>query len=364
MINFSPENKDTPIAVLVSGGVDSSVALALLKEQGYTKLKAFYLKIWLEDDLHFLGDCPWEDDLFFARSVCEQFDVELEIVPLQQEYYDEVVSYTLAELRKGFTPSPDLFCNQRIKFGAFYNKVAVEYNYIASGHYARLHHDAQGVHLLKGIDPIKDQTYFLSHLSQEQLSHLIFPIGSFSKVEVREFAENYDLVNKNRKDSQGICFLGKMNYNDFIKHYLGSQKGEIREKETGKLLGEHNGFWFHTIGQRQGLGLGNGPWYVVEKDTVNNIVYVSTQASENRLESSFYGLESNFIQPLNANKLECKVRHGENMHDCEVHLNEDDTYKIEINPGDKGLASGQFVVYYGGENSEECFGASKIKLKS
>ena len=181
------------VAVLLSGGVDSSLALALLSREKGIALKAYYLKIWLEDELAFLGDCPWETDLAYARETCEQFGVPLEIVPLQSEYREEIVEHALAELRLGRTPSPDIFCNQRIKFGAFYRRVAGECDKIASGHYARIEEIAGQPHLRRAPDPVKDQTYFLSHLSQEQLARILFPIGHLHKREVRTLAAEFDL---------------------------------------------------------------------------------------------------------------------------------------------------------------------------
>ncbi|MBN2843178.1 MAG: tRNA 2-thiouridine(34) synthase MnmA, partial [Sedimentisphaerales bacterium] len=210
------------IAVLLSGGVDSSVVLAMLKDQGH-ELTAFYLKIWLEDDMAFMGDCPWEQDLWYARAVCGQLGVPLEIISLQSEYYDRVVSYALAELRAGRTPSADIFCNQRIKFGAFYDRIDDQYDKVATGHYASIEQDGDIYRLVKGIDPVKDQTYFLSHLNQAQLSRALFPLGQYTKAQVRAMAKTYDLPTQDRKDSQGICFLGKIKYNEFVKFNLGEK---------------------------------------------------------------------------------------------------------------------------------------------
>ena len=196
------------IAVLVSGGVDSSVALALLKEQGH-ELTAFYLKIWLEDELSYLGDCPWEEDLAYVRSVCDQLEVPLQVVSLQKEYWDQVVAYTMAQIKAGRTPNPDMLCNQRIKFGMFFNHIDDSYDKVATGHYAQSVADEQGTfHLMRAPDPIKDQTYFLSYLSQKQLSRALFPIGHLPKEKVRELARSFNLPNKERKDSPGNLLSG------------------------------------------------------------------------------------------------------------------------------------------------------------
>ena len=260
------------IAVLLSGGVDSSVALRLLKEEGKHELTAFYLKIWLEDELSFLGECPWEEDLEYVRAICDELEVPLKIVPLQKEYLDHVVSYVLAELKCGRTPSPDILCNERIKFGAFFDCIDSSFEKVASGHYAQVVEEDGAFYLKKAPDKVKDQTYFLSSLRQDQLGRALFPIGHLEKKEVRELAEKYDLPSKMRKDSQGICFLGKIKYKDFVKFHLGEKQGDMVDTESGKKMGTHNGMWFYTIGQRQGIGLHGGPWYVTGRDLDKNIV--------------------------------------------------------------------------------------------
>src|SRR4030067_2342068 len=211
-------------AILLSGGVDSSVALRLLKDEGH-QITAFYLKIWLQDEFSFLGECPWEEDLKYARGVCEQANVPLEVIPLQTEYWDNVVSYTIEEIKEGRTPNPDIFCNSLIKFGQFYDKIDSSFEKVASGHYARVEKSNIRYQLKKSPDPVKDQTYFLAYLTQDQLSRAYFPIGIYKKEEVRKLALKFDLPNKERKDSQGICFLGQIKFNDFIKHHLGEKKG-------------------------------------------------------------------------------------------------------------------------------------------
>ncbi|KAK6235595.1 hypothetical protein SCA6_010932 [Theobroma cacao] len=269
------------VAVLLSGGVDSSVALRLLHAAGHS-CTAFYLKIWFQEDFeNYWTACPWEEDLKHARSVCDQVYVPLEVVHLTGEYWKNVVSYIIEEYKCGRTPNPDVLCNTRIKFGAFMDAInSMDYDYIASGHYANVVHpsadqiDKPSI-LELSKDMVKDQTYFLSHLSQAQLKRLIFPLGCLAKDEVRQLAAKFDLPNKDRKDSQGICFLGKIRFSDFVARHIGEMEGIILEAETGDFLGKHRGFWFYTIGQRQGLRLPGGPWYVVEKDVENNVVFVS-----------------------------------------------------------------------------------------
>jgi tRNA-specific 2-thiouridylase len=351
---------DDPIHVLVSGGVDSSVALARLKAGGYTNIHAYYLKIWLEDDLSSLGECPWEEDLSYARAVCKQCDVPLRVVPLQLEYHDRVVEYTLAELREGRTPSPDIFCNQRVKFGAFLDHISGP-GWVASGHYAQIVRSGQEVHLYRAPDPVKDQTYFLSHLSQEQLSRLVFPVGNLPKGRVRRIAENMQLATMKRPDSQGICFLGKIRYPDFVRHYLGDAPGDIVERESGAVLGAHRGFWFHTIGQRQGLGLGNGPWYVTGKDTRKNIVYVShaSRVAE-AAKSTLYLTRFNWIGSRPADgRYGVKLRHGPLVAGCSIRVDSsaEGSVTVELDVPDRGAAPGQFAILY---DDERCLGGGMI----
>jgi tRNA-specific 2-thiouridylase len=394
------------IAVLLSGGVDSSTALMDLKRQGQNDLVAYYLKIWLEDDTAFLGSCPWEEDLAFAQAVCDQAGVELRVVPLQLEYYDKVVAYALEELRAGRTPSPDIFCNQRIKFGAFYERMAESgdsFGKVATGHYARVDWvpsafpgtagdpaggecgldpldpaAGQGVgrwRLLRAPDPVKDQTYFLSQLSQEQIGRIIFPVGAFVKNRVRELAREYGIPNQDRPDSQGICFLGKIRYPDFIRHYLGEREGPIVERESGKELGRHQGYWFHTIGQRTGLGLGNGPWYVSAKDCRRNVVYVSHgNHAEETGRSTFSAGALNWLTGRaptagelavwnHSGRLCLKLRHGPQITACRLEWRDGGAdadgpvLAVNLETADRGLAAGQFAVFYLGE---ECLGSGKI----
>jgi tRNA-specific 2-thiouridylase len=341
------------IAVLVSGGVDSSVALKLLKDQGHD-VTAFYLKIWLEDELSFLGECPWDEDMKYVKDVCTQLDVPLEVVPMQKEYFDKVVGYTINEVKNGRTPNPDVMCNNNIKFGLFFDKIDDSYEKIATGHYAQVVNIEGRWYLKQAPDLIKDQTYFLANLNQEQLSRAMFPIGHLPKEKVRELAAKFNLANKDRKDSQGICFLGKLRFSDFLKHYLGTKTGDIIEFETGKKLGDHDGFWYYTIGQRRNIGLGGGPWFVVKKDTSSNIVFVSNNYFENKERDELKVHNYNWFagqEPI-ANSLEVKLRHGEHKYKCI--LNDD---KVKLDGNDQGIASGQFAVFYEGDL---CLGSAII----
>jgi len=338
------------IAMLLSGGVDSSVSLALLKEQGFD-VTAFYLKIWLEDELSFLGDCPWQEDLQYVQAICEQLSIPLEIVSFQHEYNQRIVSYVISETRAGRTPNPDILCNKQIKFGAFLDHIGHSFDKIASGHYAQVESHSDFYTLRSTPDPIKDQTYFLSQLSQSQLARVIFPIGHLQKHEVRALAQRYNLPNKNRPDSQGICFLGKLKFKEFLACHLGKKRGEIREFETKKILGHHDGYWFHTIGQRQGLQLSGGPWFVVLKDCEQNIVYVSrSYYTEDKKRDSFFIHNMHWIPtPNDTQEYTVKLRHGAHKYRCTMEQINDQTYKIILEKNDQGIATGQFAVLYKGD---------------
>lgn len=338
------------IAVLVSGGVDSSVALHMLKQQGHN-VTAFYLKIWLEDELSYLGTCPWQEDLEYVQAVCTQLDVPLRVVPLQQQYWDRVVAYTIAQVKKGYTPNPDMLCNQQVKFGAFYDEYGHAFDAIATGHYAQKRVINGAAQLYQSPDAVKDQTYFLARLSQDQLAQALFPIGHLTKQELREYAHAVNLPTKDRKDSQGICFLGKISFSDFIKHHVGTQTGNLVEVETGATVGTHNGFWFYTIGQRQGIGLSGGPWYVVAKDVKTNTVYISKNyyADDKKRDS----LEIADIQWLSGDKkqenLYAKLRHGPHKSPVTVTYLPDNRARLVLSTHDQGIAPGQFVVLYDGD---------------
>ena len=354
------------IAVLLSGGVDSSVALKLLKEQGHD-LTAFYLKIWLQDEFSFLGECPWEEDLKYARGVCEQTGVPLEVIPLQTEYWDNVVSYTIEEIKEGRTPNPDIFCNSLIKFGQFYDKIDPSFEKVASGHYASVEMVDRKYLLKTSPDPVKDQTYFLAYLTQEQISRALFPIGKYKKTEIRKLAEKFNLPTMARRDSQGICFLGQIKFKEFIKHHLGEIEGDIIDVDSGKVMGKHPGYYYYTIGQRSGLKLGGGPWFVVNKDVKNNIVYISKENKSVMERSEFNVGKFNWISGTAPTKkeLKVKIRHGANRYDCMVEWLNDSEAKIKIDKPDKGIAAGQFAVFYDKissslEDEDVCLGGGVI----
>lgn len=351
------------IAMLISGGVDSSVALALLKQAGHD-ITAFYLKIWLEDELTYLGTCPWEEDLAYAQAVCDQLNVPLNVISLQKEYWDRVVAYTIAEVKAGHTPSPDIMCNQHVKFGAFFDKIDASFDKVATGHYAQTDLYNGKARLLKAVDPVKDQTYFLSRLTQQQLARALFPIGHLTKSEVRNLAQQFNLAPHSRKDSQGICFLGKIKFDEFIRHHLGTTPGKLVEFETGQTIGTHDGFWYYTIGQRKGIGLSGGPWYVVAKMPATNTVFISKQYfSEDKERNRFNVNTINWIlgaSPKDKGSIDLgiKLRHGEHHYTGTLSLTGPTSGTVIIEGNDQGIAPGQFAVFYDGN---VCLGCGTIE---
>ncbi len=336
------------IAVLTSGGVDSSVALKLLKDEGYN-LTAFYIKIWIED---LLEECPWKEDLKFVESVTKKMNVPLEVVSLQREYWESVIKYTLNEVKNGNTPNPDIFCNNLIKFGLFDEKYGKDFDAIATGHYAQI----SSGNLKIAKDRGKDQTYFLSRLTNRQLKRVIFPIGHLLKSEVRNIARKNDLMTADRPDSQGLCFLGKIKFSDFLKEYIGESKGKIVDADTGETVGEHKGFWFYTIGQREGLGIGGTkkPYYVSDKDAEENIVYVVNGRKNPKLWSETIKL----VEVQEMGKIQkgreylVKIRHPDKGRKGKVTNITNKTRKtngsvtIRLSEPAFGIAPGQFGVMY------------------
>lgn len=259
------------IAVLISGGVDSAVVVDKLYREGH-ELTLFYIRIGMDTDE---GDCSAEEDIEMCSVIASRYELPLKIVSLHEEYWEYVMSYALESVKKGLTPNPDMMCNKFIKFGFFEERYGKDFDKTATGHYARVEKIDGTYFLATAEDKVKDQTDFLSAISYGQLSHIIFPIGDLPKEEVRRIAAEASLPNAKRKDSQGICFLGKINYRDFISRKIGVLEGDVVEIESGKVIGKHNGHWLYTIGQRKGLGLGGGPWFVIKKDIETNTLYVS-----------------------------------------------------------------------------------------
>ena len=327
-------------ALLLSGGVDSAVVLHVLCSEGL-KPDCFYIKIGPEEKEDW--DCTSEEDL-------------------------EVTKYTMDKVKNGFTPNPDVMCNRLIKFGAFYEKRGHEYDYIATGHYAQTEIDEEGRKwLVTSPDPVKDQTDFLAQIYDWQLRKAVFPIGHMYKDEVRRIAEENHLINAKRKDSQGICFLGKINYNDYLRRYLGEWEGDAIDIETGKFVGKHKGHWFCTIGQRKGLGFGGGPWFVIKKDIKKNIIYLSHGYDpESAYSSEFYIhdlhiLTAPFINEGETVNITFKIRHTADYNHATISDAGEGRYLIKSEKPIHGVAPGQFCVIYD-EQHHRCFGSGEIVL--
>lgn len=350
------------VAALISGGVDSAVSVYRLLEQGHEP-HLFYIRIGLDTDE---GDCSAEEDIEMCSYIARKYNLPFDIVSLHEEYWENVMEYALHTVKQGLTPNPDIMCNKMIKFGYFEQRWGHEFDKTATGHYASTTIIDNKTFLSTAVDPVKDQTDFLARIDYSQLCHLMFPIGNIPKAEVREIAIKTQMPNAYRKDSQGICFLGKINYNDFIKRHLGEKKGAIIELETGRKLGLHNGYWFHTIGQRKGLGLSGGPWYVVKKNVHDNVIYVSNgYDTEKQYGKTLHLDEMHFISGNpwegNCNSVEItfKNRHMPNFIPARLtHLGNME-YLIESEEKVQGIAPGQFAVIYD-KNKHLCYGSGII----
>ena len=352
--------QDKKIAVLLSGGVDSSVVLYELVQQGLHP-DCFYIKIGPEQEEEW--DCSSEEDLEMATAVAHRYGCKLEVIDCHKEYWDQVTKYTMDKVRAGFTPNPDVMCNRLIKFGAFHDKKGKDYDLIATGHYAQTEIINGKKWLVTSPDPVKDQTDFLAQIYDWQLKKAIFPIGHFQKDEVRVIAEREHLINAKRKDSQGICFLGKINYNDYIRKYLGENIGEVLELQTNKRIGQHKGLWFYTIGQRHGLGFGGGPWFVVKKDVSNNILYVSKGYEPSSAFKSEFGVSDfHFLtEEVNLSNVTFKIRHTPEFHKARMEKINDNEYRLYSECPIHGVAPGQFCVVYD-EEHHRCIGSGEISI--
>ncbi|GHS87076.1 tRNA-specific 2-thiouridylase MnmA 1 [Bacteroidia bacterium] len=354
------------VAALVSGGVDSSVVVYRLKEQGITPT-IFYIRIGMDSEQGYM-DCSAEEDIEITTYIARKYGCPLEIVSLHQEYWDNVVTYTIEAVKQGLTPNPDIMCNKMIKFGVFEQKYGFHFDKIATGHYATTTAINDKIYLSTAKDHHKDQTYFLGQLDFMQVSRLLFPIGDLLKSEVRTIAAAEQMPCATRKDSQGICFLGKINYNDFIRRYLGEKEGLIVDHETGKIIGKHKGFWFHTIGQRRGLGLSGGPWFCVDKDIDNNIIYAScgydpqTQYGKTiALQPPLHFITDNpWNEPVDNITIAFKIRHTPEF-TMGTLSKQDNRYIIESSEKIQGIAPGQFGVIYD-KDCKLCLASGMIAL--
>lgn len=395
------------VVVGLSGGVDSSVTAHLLLEQGYEVI-AMFMRNWVDDSVIISDECPWVEDSNDALAVAEKLGIPFHVIDLSEQYKERIVDYMFREYEKGRTPNPDILCNREVKFDIFLNAaMKLKADYVATGHYAQrevIEVDGKPVYrLLAGADPGKDQSYFLCQLSQEQLSKALFPIGHLQKSEVRRIAKEQDLITAEKKDSQGLCFIGKVRLPDFLQQQLKPKTGEVRElladapnfdslrsngsttytskKEElvalttpysyaptdGKKVGDHNGAHYYTIGQRKGLGIGGTPepLFVIEKDTEHNVIY--TGQGENHPGLLRKGLfvpneEVHWVRPdLALSVGESKeflgrIRYRQPLEKLEIFSEPEGLYFIFENY-QKGIAPGQFVAWYDGN---ELIGSGEI----
>ena len=352
------------VVIGMSGGVDSSVAAILLKEQGYEVIGLF-MRNWdstINNDI--LGNpdldgdiCPQEKDYNDALKVCKKIGIPLYRIDFVKEYWDYVFTYFLDELKKGRTPNPDIMCNKYIKFDYFVKEAKrLGADYIATGHYARRDNN----YLLRAVDDNKDQTYFLSQLSKDQLDNVLFPIGDIKKDKVREIALKYDLVTAEKRDSTGICFIGERNFSKFLKNYLPNLPGKIINIETNDILGEHIGLMYYTIGQRRGLDIGGTKekLFVVGKNLEENILYVAEGEDNPYLYSNSCIVEDvNFNCDLRPERCTAKFRYRQKDNDVRLTYFEDGNIKVEYD-GVKSVTPGQACVFYDGDI---CLGGGIIK---
>ena len=352
------------VVVGISGGVDSSVAAILLKKQGYNVIGLF-MRNWdstLNND--FLGNpnlnnniCPQEEDYNDAVKVCKKIGIPLHRIDFVKEYWNYVFTYFLDELKKGRTPNPDVMCNKYIKFDMFAKKAReLGADYIATGHYARM---IDGK-LYKGKDLNKDQTYFLSQVSKEQLKNVLFPVGELEKSEVRKIAHEYDLITADKKDSTGICFIGERNFKHFLENYLPNNPGDIVDIETGKVLGRHVGLMYYTIGQRRGLNIGGTKdrLFVVKKDLNKNVLYVASGDESKYLISYSAIIED--VNLLDDLPYECNAKFRYRQKDNKVFVTklDDGNLLVKYPEGVRAVTPGQACVFY---KDDECLGGGIIK---
>lgn len=359
------DNSNIKVVLGMSGGVDSSVSALLLKEQGYDVVGVF-MKNW--DDTDENGVCTATQDYEDVALVAEQIGIPYYSVNFEKEYWDRVFEYFLEEYRNGRTPNPDVMCNKEVKFKAFLDyAMELGADYVAMGHYAQVERDEDGTaHLLRGVDNNKDQTYFLSQLSQDQLKKAMFPLGHLEKSEVRKIAEEAGLATAKKKDSTGICFIGERNFNEFLSEYLPNKPGKMMTLD-GEVKGDHMGLMYYTIGQRQGLGIGGGkesnePWFVIGKDLETATLYVGQGYHHPNLYSdSLYATDIQFThgKPMpEIFKCTAKFRYRQADVGVTVHMNEDGTTAtVNFDEPVRAITPGQAVVFYDGQ---ECLGGGII----
>jgi tRNA-uridine 2-sulfurtransferase len=362
MINIHP-NKKT-VVVGMSGGVDSSVSAYLLKKEGFNVIGLF-MKNWEEPDN---GEpCSSVEDFEDVIKICKQLDIPHYTVNFVKEYKEKVFKEFVKGYEKGLTPNPDILCNKEIKFKHFFNKAKeIGADFLATGHYAKIVLDEEKHCLHKGLDKSKDQSYFLYTLKSSILKEVLFPLGSLLKSEVRQIAREQNLTVSEKKDSTGICFIGERKFTPFLQRYIKNNPGEFRSL-SGKVLGTHQGISYYTIGQRKGIGLGGegAPWYVVDKDVPNNVVYVErglhpSLFSDELIAEDLTWIDETYDFSLDL-QLEVKIRYRQESQKACLSKNSDGTATVTFESPQRAIAPMQSIVFYQGEN---CLGGGIIKSKS
>lgn len=358
---FSTQGEPKTVVVGMSGGVDSSVAALLLKQQGY-RVIGLFMKNWDEKDEN--GVCPATQDYEDVARVCEKIDIPFYSIEFIQEYWDKVFAEFLAGYKAGYTPNPDILCNREIKFELFLKKaLELGADFLATGHYCQnISIDGEN-RLVKGADPGKDQTYFVYTLGTDKLSKILFPIGHLQKSEVREIAKRHDLITHEKKDSTGICFIGERNFRNFLSQYLAAKPGPISNLE-GKIIGQHHGAAFYTLGQRKGLQIGGQgePWFVVGKDVTQNLLFVGQGPHHPALYSDALKAKepywvSNRGTPALPFRCKAKARYRQIENECTLLEEKNGVLRIEFDKPQRALTPGQAVVFY---LDEECLGGATI----
>ncbi|GAB1260037.1 tRNA 2-thiouridine(34) synthase MnmA [Aurantivibrio plasticivorans] len=365
----STKNSDTKVIVGMSGGVDSSVTAYLLLQQGY-QVEGLFMKNWNDDD----GTeyCTAKEDLLDALQVSQHLGIELHTINFASTYWDNVFEHFLNEYKAGRTPNPDILCNREIKFKAFLEHAqSLGGDLIATGHYVRKVDDGENALLCKGLDANKDQSYFLHAVQGEALKYSLFPVGELTKPEVRSIATEQGLVTKDKKDSTGICFIGERKFKDFLERYLPAQPGKIITVE-GDIIGEHSGLMYHTIGQRQGLGIGGvrgageAPWFVVDKDLDANRLIVAQGKNHVRLfKTHLIASQPTWVNPLeNADvilsgntPIKAKIRYRQEDQECHVEA-QGDKLLVRFKEPQRAVTPGQSIVFYDGD---VCLGGAIIE---
>ncbi|MDO8495377.1 MAG: tRNA 2-thiouridine(34) synthase MnmA, partial [bacterium] len=357
------------VFVAMSGGVDSSVAAALLKKRGFKVVGVFFKPWQPKKGVEF---CNWKEDRQDALAAASTLGIPFKTWDFSKEYKEKVGDYMIDAYREGITPNPDVMCNKEIKFGIFLKKALAEgADFIATGHYVRLKRTSGKLKVFKvrkvseldkpdelyklytARDSAKDQSYFLWTLTQKELKHCLFPVGDYAKPEIRKMAKKFGLPNHDKKDSQGVCFIGQLNMRDFLKYYIKPKPGKIKLLKDSEVVGEHEGVYFYTIGQRHGLNISNGqgPYYVTGKDLKKNIVYVSTNSTEDLESREVYISDTSWVgnNPKFPGKINIKARYRTKEIGAKISRSSKGVFKLVATTPIRAITPGQSVVFYRGQ---------------